>query len=229
MGVAIAIQRARGSCSSRAVLRFVLAAFLLGGLNACSRPLTEAEEAFASDLFGPALDTSEVQVAQGLGITPLYRTVPTSIERVEATDRACVRTPQPRGAQPPQAFALGNRVHFDSDLYSSDMVLQWPEGLRIPQALVLAHELTHVWQWQNRTRTGYSPARAVAESWRLADPYFSDGETAFFSLGYEQQAAIVEDFVCFTFANPDHPRRAELRAILEPVLPVADFEAALGR
>ena len=49
------------------------------------------------------------------------------------------------------------------------------------------------------------------------------------SFGYEQQAAIVEDFVCFTVANPDHPRRAELRALLEPVLPVADFEAAVAR
>ena len=198
-------------------------------LAACSRPLTQAEEAFAADLFGPSLDTSQVRVAQGLGIVPLYRTVPTRVKLVQATDKACVRTPQPRGAQPPQAFALNNRVHFETGLYSSDMILQWPERLRIPQALVLAHELTHVWQWQNRKRTGYTPARAVAESWRLADPYFSDGEAEFFAFGYEQQAAIVEDYVCFTFANPDHPRQVELREILAPVLPVDAFEAALQR
>ncbi len=202
---------------------------LLLVLAACSRPLTPTEEAFAEDLFGPSLDTSKIRVAQGLGIVPLYRTIPTAPQLVTPTDKACVRTPQPRGAQPPQAFALGNRVHFETGLYSSDMILQWPDRLRIPQALVLAHELTHVWQWQNRAKTGYTPARAVAESWRLADPYFSQGETAFFSFGYEQQAAIVEDFVCFTFANPTHPRREELREILEPVLPVAAFEAALGR
>lgn len=201
----------------------------LAALAGCARPLTSTEEAFAQDLFGPSLETSKVKVAQGLGVMPLYRTVPNRITLVTATDQACVRTPQPRGAQPPQAFALGNRLHFDSQMYSSDMVLQWPERLRIPQTLILAHELTHVWQWQNRKRTGYSPARAVAESWQLADPYFSDGEAAFFNFGYEQQAAIVEDYVCFTFANPTHPRQAELRAILEPVLPVADFEAALAR
>ena len=51
----------------------------------------------------------------------------------------------------------------------------------------------------------------------------------FFAFGYEQQAAIVEDFVCFTIANPDHPRRAELREILAPVLPVEAFEAAVRR
>ena len=207
---------------------FRLAA-LLFLLAACSRPMTPAEEAFAGDLFGDGLDTSQVRIAQGLGITPLYRTVPKKVTLVEGTDKACVRTPQPRGAQPPQAFALANRLHFDTGLYSSDMVIRWPEGLRIPQALILAHELTHAWQWQNRDVTGYSPARAVAESIALADPYFSEGQAAFFSFGYEQQASLVEDYVCFAFANPDHPRRAELRAILAPVFPLDDFDAVLGR
>ena len=63
----------------------------------------------------------------------------------------------------------------------------------------------------------------------MADPYYSRGQATFFSFGYEQQAALVEDYVCFAFANPDHPRRAELRAILSPVFPLDDFDAVLGR
>lgn len=204
-----------------------LAALVL--LAACSRPLTPAEEAFAEDLFGDSLDTSKIRVAQGLGVVPLYRTVPDEVTLVEGTDRACLRTPQPRGAQPPQAFAVSNRLHFDTGLYSSDMVIRWPETLRVPQALIFAHELTHAWQWQNRDRTGYTPIRAVRESLYLADPYFSDGDAPFFAFGYEQQAAIVEDYVCFAFANPDHPRRAELREILAPVFPLDDFDAVLAR
>lgn len=208
-----------------------LALLALLVVAACGRPLTEAEETFAQDLFGQGLDTSRVSVSQGLGLTPPYKTVPASLTVMQGTDQACVRTPQPRGDQPPQAFALWNRLHFDSDLYSSDMALGWPAGLRFPNAIILAHELTHVWQWQNRSVTGYTPGRAVAESWRLADPYYAaPGERpAFHAFGYEQQAALVEDFVCFTIANPGHPRRAELREILEPVLPVAEFEAAVGR
>ena len=200
-------------------------------LAACARPLTEAEQDFARDLFGDTLDTSDVSVSQGLGLTPPPKTVPASLTVLTGTDKACVRTPQPRGAQPPQAFALYNRLHFDSTLYSSDMALGWPLGLRFPNAIILAHELTHVWQWQNRAKTGYSPARAVAESWQFADPYYSapGGAPVFYAFGYEQQAALVEDFVCFTIANPTHPRRAELREILEPVLPVAAFEAAVQR
>lgn len=209
----------------------VAALLAFGSLTACARPLTPSEDQLARDLFGPSLDTSAVTITQGLGLAPLYRTVPASVTVLKGTEKACVRTPQPRGAQPPQAFAFRNRLHFETDLYSSDMALAWPEGLHFPQALILAHELTHVWQWQNRGRTGYSPWRAAAESWRVADPYFApEGETAaFFAFGYEQQAAIVEDFVCFTVANPDHPRRSELREILEPVFPVRDFEAAVGR
>jgi hypothetical protein len=210
------------------MIRFAAVALLVL-LAACSRPLTNAEEEFAQDLFGDSLDTSRVRVTQGVGIAPLYRTAPKSVRLVEGTDKACLRTPQPFGAQPPQAFAVGNRVHFDTGLYSSDMVIQWPEGLRVPQALVLAHELTHVWQWQNRSRTGYTPARAVAESLSIADPYFSQGQAEFFSFGYEQQAAIVEDYVCFAFANPDHPRRDELREIVAPVLPLDAFDAVLEK
>lgn len=212
-------------------MRGVVLGLCLILLAACSRPLTENERVFAETLFGPTLDTENVTISQGLGIAPLYRTVPSSVRVVRGTERACVRTPQPFGGQPPQAFALYERMHFDSTLYASDMALFWPRGLRFPQGLILAHELTHVWQWQNRDVTGYAPWRAVAESFELADPYYSGSldTPLFLSLGYEQQAAIVEDFVCFTVANPTHPRRAQLREVLEPFFPVETFEAALGQ
>ncbi len=207
-----------------------LAVLLVLALAACTRPLTPAERTFASDLFGPSLDTTNVRIAQGLGVIPPMRTVPASLTRVSGTEKACVRVPQPRGTQPPQAFALGERIHFTSDIYSSDMALSWPHTLRFPQALILAHELAHVWQWQNRELTGYTPGRAVTESLRIADPYFAQPGLVerFAEFGYEQQAAMVEDFVCFTIANPGHPRRGELRTILAPVLPVDQFEASIA-
>ncbi len=210
-------------------MRLLLSLLLV--LAACSRPLTEVEIQFATDLFGDTLNVEKVRVAHGLGLTPPPRLVPSSVRKLRGTEHACVRVPQPGGAQPAQAFALRNGVFFSSALYSSDMALTWPRGLRFPQALIFAHELTHVWQWQNRAMTGYSPWRAIRESLRLSDPYFSaNGEApVFFQFGFEQQAAIVEDFVCFTIANPSHPRRTELRALLAPILPVAAFEAAIQR
>ena len=198
-------------------------------LSACSRPLTDAEVEFAQDLFGSSLNTESVRVSHGLGLTPPPVVLERKRTRVVPTEKACLRTPQPRGAQPPRAFALRNGMFFSNELYSDDMILEWPERLRVPQALIFAHELTHVWQYQNRASTGYSAWRAVAESIRLADPYYSEGKEQFFKFGFEQQAAIIEDYVCFAFANPNHPRRAELRAILAPVLPIDEFDAALGR
>ena len=211
------------------MIRSLLLGVLIA-LAACTRPLTTSEEQFAGDLFGPSLDLSEVRIAQGLGISPPVKSVPAKEARVlTGTDQACIRVPQPRGSQPPQAFAIGQRMHFTSDVYASDMALGWPRYLRLPQAIILAHELSHVWQWQNRELTGYTPGRAALESLRLADPYFSPPrpESKFSEFGYEQQAAMIEDFVCFTIANPGHPRRAALRDILAPVLPVERFEAAI--
>ena len=211
------------------MIRILALIVLLAG---CSRALTPTEEQFANDLFGPSLDTSQVRIAQGLGITPLYRTVPAAEATVvTGTDKACVRTPSPtRSDNPPQAFAFKNRLHFDTGLYSSDMTLVWPTYLRFPHAIILAHELTHAWQWQNREKTGYTPWRAARESLLKVDPYFSDPNDAptFLLFGFEQQAAIVEDYVCFAVANPNHPRRTELREILQPVLPMDRFDAAIG-
>ena len=104
----------------------------------CSRPLSDAEAAFARDLFGPTLEVNKVRVAQGVGITPLYETTVNKVTRVHGTNKACLRTPQPRGAQPPQAFAFKNRVHFETgghNLQSSravelaDALVGWADGL----------------------------------------------------------------------------------------------------
>lgn len=201
--------------------------FVMCCVAACGRPLTVAETEFAQDLFGPTLNTEKVRILS----LPYWAKEPGEPRLMRGTERACLRTPQPRGAQPPQAFALGSNMHFSGNLQARDMKLGWPNGMRFPQGLIFAHELTHVWQWQNREWTGYSPFRAVAESIALPDPYFSaTGEApVFFAFGFEQQAAIVEDYVCFTIANPTHPRRAELRQLLAPVFPVDAFEAAIER
>ncbi len=205
--------------------RVLIAVFCV--IAACGRPLTQSETDFAQSLFGPTLDTGKVRVLS----LPYWAKDADEARVMRGTERACVRTPQPRGAQPPQAFALGNSMHFSERLQAREMTLFWPKALRFPQGLVFAHELTHVWQWQNRSWTEYSPFRAAVESIALPDPYFSaTGEAPeFFAFGFEQQAAIVEDYVCFTVANPTHPRRAVLRDLLAPVFPVEAFEASIDR
>lgn len=196
-------------------------------LAACSRPLTPNEERFAQDIFGETLDTSVVRVARGFGMVLPPEEIPQEVQVFSTHPEACLRVPVPATDRPPpQAFALWNRMHFGGELYSGDMAVPWPYALRFPNAMIFAHELTHVWQWQNREITGYSPMRAASESWTSGDPYFWEpGEVpAFLSFGYEQQASIIEDYLCFTFANPTHPQREKLRMLLKPMFPVASIE-----
>ena len=200
---------------------------------ACARPLTPGETAFAHDMFGPALDTSKVRVRVGAGLTPLPRPAPLPPARHSRADipkGLCTRTPQPRRIRWPAAFALGNSIFFKRDYYAADTFPGWPAHVLMPQGLIMAHELTHVWQWQNRATTHYSPLRPLAEAARKADPYYwnGTGPRPFAAYGFEQQAALVEDYLCFRLFEPSSPRLDELRAILAPALSLGRLEAALG-
>ncbi len=201
---------------------------------ACTRPLAEGERAFAQDVFGDGLDVERTRVAQGLGLFPATtrpKPLPQSSGQIEPRAGVCDRTEQGLEPGPPPAFAVRNRVHVMSDWYRADTMPGWPDAVLLPQALIMAHELMHVWQWQNRNITGYRPRLAALESFSNADPYFyvpEEGE-GFLKYGYEQQAALIEDYLCYSLFDPEAPRRAELREILAPFFPVDRLDAALAR
>lgn len=93
----------------------------------------------------------------------------------------------------------------------------------------MGHELVHVWQWQNRVRTGYRPLRAAMESVLNMDPYFYVPEpgAGLLSYGFEQQAALLEDYLCYALYDPHNARRADLRGILAPHFPLGRLDRAL--
>lgn len=201
-------------------------------LGACTRPLTGNEAGFAQALFGPGFDSGAVRVASGFGISPLPPP-PEHLRFREAQPRedVCIRDrPRPR-KKPPAAFVIGTRMHYLERSYTADAMAGWPNRVRVPHALLLAHELTHIWQWQNRRLTGYSPVRAAIEAWRTTDPYFYRIEPGkpFLAYGYEQQAAMVQDYVCYLLFRPREPHLAELRAVLAPVFPVDRLAPVAGR
>ncbi|MBV0913942.1 hypothetical protein [Anianabacter salinae] len=197
----------------------------------CARPLSQNEEAFASALFGPSLDTSRVRIAQGIGLTPApgppragYRFT----RRTPPPDVCDRDVPSPRTG-PPAAFVFFERLNYHPDYYAGDSMAGWPEKLRVPHVILLAHELTHVWQWQNRERTGYHPRKALAEGIYSYDPYFYrlDDDRPFLDYGFEEQGALVQDYVCYRLINPRDERYFKLRALLAPVFPLDAFDAAL--
>ncbi|MFX0547369.1 hypothetical protein ACEWPL_017680 [Roseovarius sp. S1116L3] len=208
---------------------------LIAGFSGCTRPLTENERRFAADVIGPTLDVDAVRIARGFTPIPAAPAAPDTsdlypvIEENTVTGLCTRAAPEPRSGPPP-GWALWNRVHFSREFYRGDLAPAWPDAARFPQALVFAHELVHVWQWQNRDTTGYRPTRAALESLMNMDPYFySPGKDAsFLEFGYEQQGALLEDYLCHALYDPAGPRRAELRPLLAPYFPLDRLDAVLG-
>lgn len=201
-------------------MRYALVILLF--LSACGRPLTPNEQAFSATLFGPTLDASRARLHDGAPTRAV------TFRRRPRPRTACreLILPPPEGAyvtSKPAAIALYNRVLFDRDWYLDDYLPDYPDRIGLIAAMLLGHELTHVWQWQNRKVTGYSPLRAVTEHALGADPYLFEIDNAarFAEFGYEQQGSIVEEFVCCRALAPQGTRTQRLHALISQAMPVA--------
>ncbi len=208
-------------------MRVVLTLFLISVLtvmSGCGRALTENERAFAQSIHGTSVDLDRVRVAKGALVGSVTFKRParprvTCRERILPPPKTDIVTARPA------AVVLFNRVHFTNNWYLEDYMPRYPERLFLIEAMLLAHEMTHVWQWQNREVTGYHPLKAAAEHGRSPDPYLFDPsvERAFLDYGYEQQGAVVEEYVCCRALAPKAERTKRLHALLEDVFPVSDL------
>lgn len=190
-------------------------------LAACSRPLSDAERSFSASVHGPALATQSVRFHRGNLIGGIIS------ERPARPAKACrerIRPPETGSVQvSTAAIVLFNRVFFATDFWSRDYLAPYPDTLPLEEAMFIAHELTHVWQWQQREQTGYHPWKAAAEHAALDDPYlFELGDRSFGEYGYEQQGGLVEEFVCCRALDPNGARTQALHDLLAPVFPGLD-------
>jgi hypothetical protein len=197
-------------------------------LAACGRPLTQAERDFAATVQGPGLAADRVRVTRAPFLGRLTQTRP---PRPQLACRERIWPPEtgPVVTTSTAAFVLFDRIFVADRLWREDYLAPYPDRLPLVQAMLLAHELTHVWQWQNRARTGYTPLKALAEHSPGADPYLFDLRTdaRFADFSYEQQGGIVEEFVCCRALDPDGARTQRLRRLLAAPFPsLAAREAA---
>ena len=183
--------------------------------------------AFAGAIHGDALDTSKVRIVDGAptrAVTFRRKARPrtTCRERIFPPAKDEIVTSKPA------AVALFNHMLFDKDWYLEDYTPDYPDEIGLVAAMLFAHELTHVWQWQNRKRTGYSPLRAAFEHGRVDDPYLFeiDTEPRFLDFGYEQQGSIMEEYVCCRALDPTAPRTARLHALVSQELPVSPLPSS---
>ena len=191
-------------------------------LASCGRPMTDKERAFIATIHGDTLDMNAVRLHDGAPTRAVtFRRKP----RPRTTCRELILPPATEEVvtSKPAAVAVYNRVLFDKDWYIDDYLPDYPDQIGLIAAMLFAHELTHVWQWQNRATTGYSPLRAASEHGGSADPYLFEINTdrRFGDFGYEQQGSIVEEFVCCRALAPQAPRTQRLHALIAQVMPVA--------
>ncbi|MGB0659684.1 MAG: hypothetical protein ACPGNV_05835 [Mangrovicoccus sp.] len=190
-------------------------------LAACTnRPLTETEAAFLATTHGGGLDTSSVRITKGNLVGQVLHSRPA---RPQIACRERIYPPEEPGTEikgSVAGIALFDRLLVAKWLYRENFLTGYPETLPLPQAMFLAHEATHIWQWQNRAQTGYAPWKAAAEHARYDDPYlFTTARQSFLDYPYEQQASLVEEYVCCRALDPSGARTERLRALLMPYFP----------
>lgn len=190
---------------------------LLVFFAACGRPLTDQERAFAENIHGNTLDLDRVRLVEGAPVAAVTYTRKAR-PRLACRERILPPVKEETVTGKPAAVALFNQVYFTKDWYLDDYMRDYPEQVNLIAAMLLAHELTHVWQWQNRKTTGYHPLRAAAEHGRQSDPYLFDLDTSpdFLAYGFEQQGAIVEEYVCCRALDPGAARTQRLHDMLGP-------------
>ncbi len=202
------------TCSMRFLVAFLL-------LTACARGVTDAEAVLMGDVMGDSLDTSEVRLIE-VGVIGLRtRTYPT---RPQVTCREKIAPPidGPTFQTRTAGVVAWTHVMTNPDWTLPNYAEGYPERINLVAAMYFAHEMVHVWQWQNRAVTGYSPFRGLAEHQPGTDPYLfdPDQEIDFLAMGYEQQASLVEEYICCRTLAPDAPRTQRLYETLSAVMPV---------
>lgn len=188
----------------------------------CSRTLTPAEREFMFSLQGESFDPKPVRISHNRLVGMTKKTFPV---RPRTTCRERI-LPPPKGPTftgTTAGIVLFQHLRTSRRFYSDDYVARPDGALDLVAAMFFAHEMTHVWQWQNRAVTGYHPFRAFAEYWSEEDAYLFDGDSphGFLEFGYEQQASIVEEYVCCRALDPDGARTARLERLLRQSMPIA--------
>ncbi len=199
---------------------------LLLCLAACGRPLTTGEMSFATTLYGDQLDPSRVRLVDGhfaRSFTFRYAKRP----RVTCQERIFPPVEEEIVTSSPAATTLFNRIFLRQDLFLEDYTEEFVPGTNLYALMLFAHEMAHVWQWQNRKRTHYNPLKAAQEHGGGSDPYLFNlqSDARFLDYPYEQQASIVEEFVCCRALAPKAARTGRLHDLLAQELPVARLQS----
>ena len=202
--------------------RLVLTILAFLAIASCGRPLTPAEREFMLGLQGASFDPGAVRIARNRLVGITERSYPVR-PRTTCRERILPPPDGPTFTASTAGITLFQHVQTSPGVYLEDYVGRPDGALNLAAAMFFAHEMTHVWQWQNRGVTGYHPFRAFAEHRSTKDPYLFDSDSPhrFLDYGYEQQASLVEEYVCCRALDPGGDRTARLERLLRESMPLA--------
>lgn len=129
----------------------------------------------------------------------------------------------------PGGVTIKNDIYFSKRAYQTDFAAGFPTEVNFSDLGLMAHEVMHVWQHQNRKRTGYSLLVVASEHLRYRDPYqytIVNGKK-FLKYRFEQQAQMVQDYVVLSYFPKDPAKLREITALLEQELDLTDFMSVL--
>lgn len=199
-------------------------------LTACSRPMTDGEIAYGNELFTRGLNFEEVrfsgQERQGIqkAKEKLAQEHASVLSNQKDSEKLISAIPSLFGAD---AIVIGNTIYFDSDVYSLD----FSESVADSDRWLMAHELTHVWQWQNRDYTGYTFSRVVSEHVEFGDSVYKyilvDGKR-FTDYRFEQQGAIVQCYAMLRQVRPNAPVTLKHERIIRSEFPLDALLKLIG-
>ncbi|MCV2893310.1 hypothetical protein [Lentibacter sp. XHP0401] len=202
----------------------LLALALFLTLAACGRPLSTGEKSFINQIYGPSFAAERARLHNGalVGSVTFKRK---KRPRLTCRERIFPERPEEIVTTSPAAVALFNHVFFAKPFFLKDYMHGYPDSMSLYAAMLFAHEATHIWQWQNRATTGYHPLKAAAEHSAVDDPYLFEIETEnrFLDYPYEQQASLVEEYVCCTSLDPEAPRTKRLQSMLSEAFPLGNI------
>lgn len=219
----------------------ILAVLVLAGCS--GRPLVPDEVAALRGIQGEQVRYADVRVHDGVfrrtakvrkALREEGSELSALLEQAALTDVSgrplTERTAVQHFVARPDALTLGDHIYYQRDMYRKNFARGLNGDVPVWDLALLAHEVTHVWQHQNRSRTGYSLAAVILEHLRHDEPYafrLAPGK-AFLDYRFEQQGAMVQRYVICSYF-PSTPWFEQLRAVVEPVFGTAPAVPAGAR
>lgn len=199
----------------------------LAAISGCAgRSMTASEIAYAGSISGLHLNLEKIRFVKGVkfGLSRIRREI-LSDENVKnqisknGTSQNQLIFSVEKFVSDERAIALGNTVFFGSEVYEDD----YSTAQISTNRWLMAHEIVHIWQWQNRAVVGYSLGKVFLEHLIYRSEvyeYTLVNRKAFLDYRFEQQAAIVQCYVALRETRPNSAITRRYETLIRTVFPL---------